>query len=133
MVRQISVQCVERGFLLVRVRDELRMTVEAYQSLYESSIAYGMRKTLLAEQRRNNLEAEIMKLENECEELKQSVNGLENSIIDIEREFSEAKENLLNKHEEIVKEGKLRNKALKEELERLLSAIPPKEPDKKKR
>jgi len=69
-----------------------------------------MRKDLLAEQRRNNLEAEIMKLENECGDLQQSVSGLENTIIDIEKEFSETKENPLNKCEEIVKEGKLRIK-----------------------
>lgn len=109
------------------------MTIEAYQSLYESSIAYGMRKALLAEQRRNDLEAEIMQLENECGELQQSVSGLENSIVDIEKEFTETKENLANKHEEIVKEGRLRNKGLKEELELLLSAVPPKDPEKKKK
>eukprot|EP00826_Nyctotherus_ovalis_P017651 TRINITY_DN1520_c0_g2_i4.p1 TRINITY_DN1520_c0_g2~~TRINITY_DN1520_c0_g2_i4.p1 ORF type:complete len:110 (-),score=55.39 TRINITY_DN1520_c0_g2_i4:137-466(-) len=109
------------------------MTVEAYQSLYESSIAYGMRKALLAEQRRNDLETEMQDLENECSELQQSVSGLEGSIVDIEKEFAETKENLAHKHEEIVKEGKLRNKALKEELERLLSAVPPKDPDKKKK
>lgn len=32
--------------LLLRVRDEIRMTIAAYQTLYESSIAYGMRKAL---------------------------------------------------------------------------------------
>jgi dynein light intermediate chain len=36
--------------LLVRVRDEIKMTIQAYQTLYESSIAYGMRKSLQAEQ-----------------------------------------------------------------------------------
>ena len=35
--------------LQVRVRDEIKMTVQAYQTLYESSIAYGMRKALQAE------------------------------------------------------------------------------------
>jgi hypothetical protein len=41
---------VERGLLLLRVRDELRMTLHAYQTLYESSIAFGIRKALQAEQ-----------------------------------------------------------------------------------
>ena len=38
--------------MLVRVRDEIKMTIQAYQTyltLYESSIAYGMRKALMAE------------------------------------------------------------------------------------
>lgn len=34
----------------MRVRDEIKMTIQAYQTLYESSIAYGMRKALQAEQ-----------------------------------------------------------------------------------
>ena len=35
---------------MLRVRDELRMTLHAYQTLYESSIAFGVRKALQAEQ-----------------------------------------------------------------------------------
>ena len=46
---QITINCAERGLLLLRVRDETRMTIVAYQTLYESSIAFGMRKALMAE------------------------------------------------------------------------------------
>jgi dynein light intermediate chain len=52
LIREVTINCAERGFLLVRVRDEIKMTVQAYQTLYESSIAYGMRKALQAEQRK---------------------------------------------------------------------------------
>ena len=38
---------------MLRVRDELRMTLMAYQTLYESSIAFGIRKALKAEQGAN--------------------------------------------------------------------------------
>lgn len=38
--------CAERGLLLLRVRDEITMTMAAYQTLYQSSIAFGMRKAL---------------------------------------------------------------------------------------
>ena len=57
LIRQCTINCVERGLLLLRVRDELRMTLHAYQTLYESSIAFGIRKALQAEQvcRRINL------------------------------------------------------------------------------
>jgi dynein light intermediate chain len=33
---QVTINCAERGLLLLRVRDEIRMTVSAYQTLYES-------------------------------------------------------------------------------------------------
>lgn len=55
LIRQITINCAERGFLLVRVRDEIKMTIQAYQTLYESSIAYGMRKALMAEQKKNEM------------------------------------------------------------------------------
>ncbi len=55
LIRQITINCAERGFLLVRVRDEIKMTIQAYQTLYESSIAYGMRKALMAEQKKNQM------------------------------------------------------------------------------
>jgi len=56
LIRQVCINCAERGLLLLRVRDEIRMTIAAYQTLYESSIAFGMRKALAAEQGRYELE-----------------------------------------------------------------------------
>jgi len=41
LIRQITINCAERGLLLLRVRDEAKMTVSAYETLYESSIAFG--------------------------------------------------------------------------------------------
>ena len=32
MIRQVAIECPERGLLLQRVRDELRMTISAYQT-----------------------------------------------------------------------------------------------------
>jgi dynein light intermediate chain, axonemal len=55
----VTVNCAERGLLLLRVRDEIRMTLAAYQGLYESSIAFGMRKALIAEQRKSELQAKV--------------------------------------------------------------------------
>ena len=59
LIRQITINCAERGFLLVRVRDEIKMTIQAYQTLYESSIAFGMRKALMAEQEKNLIQQDI--------------------------------------------------------------------------
>ena len=59
MIRQTAINSGERGLLLLRVRDEIRMVMASYQSLYESSIAFGLRKALLAEQRRAELQAKV--------------------------------------------------------------------------
>lgn len=62
----MTINCAERGFLLVRVRDEIKMTIQAYQTLYESSIAYGMRKALQAEQSRAEMQLRIAHIQDEC-------------------------------------------------------------------
>ena len=69
----MTINCAERGFLLVRVRDEIKMTVQAYQTLYESSVAYGMRKALQAEQRKAEMLIKMNQLSAACDELEQIV------------------------------------------------------------
>ena len=62
---------------MLRVRDELRMTLMAYQTLYESSIAFGIRKALKAEAGKAEMEAYISKLELEKTKLDKEVSGVE--------------------------------------------------------
>jgi len=55
----VTINCAERGLLLLRVRDEIRITIAAYQTLYESSVAFGMRKALASEQGKSDLERKV--------------------------------------------------------------------------
>lgn len=52
----------ERGILLMRVRDNLKMTFAAYQTLYEGSLVFGNRKAHVAELGISDLESKIEKL-----------------------------------------------------------------------
>ena len=92
LIRQITINCAERGFLLVRVRDEIKMTIQAYQSLYESSIAYGMRKALMAEQKKNEMQTNITTLRQTCDELESEVSRLEQETIDIVKRDKEERD-----------------------------------------
>ena len=58
----MTINCAERGLLLLRVRDEIRMSIAAYQTLYESSVAFGMRKALQSEQGKSDMEAKVSSL-----------------------------------------------------------------------
>ncbi len=80
LIRQVTINCAERGFLLVRVRDEIKMTVQAYQTLYESSIAYGMRKALQAEQKKAEMLIKINQLNAANDDLEQTVLELKERI-----------------------------------------------------
>lgn len=57
LIRQVTVSCSERGFLLARVRDELSLTLLSYQTLYESSLAFGVRKALQVKIRESILDS----------------------------------------------------------------------------
>ena len=49
------------------------MTIAAYQTLYESSVAFGMRKALMAEQGKADMEQMLKELQEERRELEQQV------------------------------------------------------------
>lgn len=60
LIRQVTINCAERGVLLLQVRNEIRMTIDAYQTLYESSVAFGMRKALQAKQGQADMELKVV-------------------------------------------------------------------------
>lgn len=51
------------------------MTIAAYQTLYESSVAFGMRKSLMSEQGKVDMEESIGQLEQDKRELEQQVHA----------------------------------------------------------
>merc|ERR1712166_1637174 len=121
LIRQITIDCAERGFLLVRVRDEIRMTVQAYQTLYESSIAYGMRKALMSEQKKNEMQTNIEELEDSCEELVAETKKLTQEQDNVIRRFAEEMARESKAHQDQVDYLNALNNDYKQELETLLS------------
>lgn len=63
LIRQTAVNCAERGLLLFRISKEIEMTVSTYKTLYESSIAFGMRKTLLLEKDKADMKKRVKDLD----------------------------------------------------------------------
>ncbi len=53
LIRQITINCLERGILLMRIKNETAMTINTYKILYESCITYGMRTYISAEKEKN--------------------------------------------------------------------------------
>ncbi len=84
LIRQISLDGPERGLLIMRIRDEIRMTVDAYKTLYASSVNFGVKKQLKAEEgipaleeQANILTAEKSQLELEVQELRSKLELIE--------------------------------------------------------
>jgi dynein light intermediate chain len=121
LIRQVTINCAERGLLLLRVRDEIRMSIAAYQTLYESSVAFGMRKALQSEQGKSDMEAKIKQLEQEKKELERQVQDLKAKCEAIEKRESERRALEEKKHNEEIAFLKKTNAMLKSQLENLLS------------
>jgi len=120
LIRQVTINCAERGLLLLRVRDEMRMTIAAYQTLYESAVAFGMRKALQTEQGKAELEARVRQLERENKELERQVNEWKMKTDAIEKREAERREGESKEHKEEVNYLEDQVKKLKQQLEQFL-------------
>merc|ERR1719230_962089 len=91
LIRQVTLDGPERGLLLLRVRDEIRMTIDAYKTLYDSSVTFGVRKQLQAEQGMTELETQIAVYEEQKKERENHVLELRNKVEVIEKRENEHK------------------------------------------
>jgi len=113
LIRQVTINCQERGLLLLRIRDEIRMSIAAYQTLYESSVAFGMRKALQEEQGKTDMETKIKELEDEKAHLEQQVTELKAKCEMIEKHEAEQRAMEERKHAEEIAFLKKTNVQLK--------------------
>jgi dynein light intermediate chain len=116
LIRQITLNCLERGILLTRIKKELNMTVNSYQSLYESSIAYGIRTLLLAEEEKKKLGDEISKIEKECEDLEVEIQEIDFKIKEHKENDDKNRKEAKLRHIEEIEENRQKGKKIKEML-----------------
>lgn len=122
IIRQVTINCAERGLLLLRVRDEIRMTIAAYQTLYESSVAFGMRKALQAEQGKTDMEKKAMDLEQEKNDLLRQVQELKAKCESVEKREQERRAADERKHNDELQYQKRTIQQLKGQLDVIMAA-----------
>ena len=121
IIRQITIDCSARGKLLVRVRDELRTTIQSYQSLYESAIAWGMRKVIKVEQLKDSIEEENQTLREEKRSLETKVSDLTAKIQFLEKNSVEVRSEMEKQFAEEIAVLKRQNAQIKSQLDNMLS------------
>ena len=99
IIRQVTIDNTERGLLLLKVRDEIKMSIASYQILYESAILYGIRKQLQSEDAREELKKTLEEKEKKTIELTNKKIALENKLQSLKRHFAERKEIEASKRE----------------------------------
>jgi dynein light intermediate chain len=121
LIRQITINCLERGILLMRIKTEADMTINTYLTLYESSIAYGMRMFLIVEQQKKIYKEKISKLEDECEALTKYINDMEKLLKEKKEKDEKEHNKILEEHEHFVKDYRRMNNFLKSDIKDRLS------------
>lgn len=96
------------------------MTIQAYQTLYESSIAYGMRKALQAEQSKAEMLIKIQNIEDECAELEEEVEDQKRKIKRMLQDEQNGKEDARLQHEDELNMISSGNQMISENLKTLL-------------
>ena len=102
IIRQVTLSEPECGLLLLRVRDEIKMTIAAYQTLYQSSVTFAMRKQLQAEHGKADLEKRITELEAKKTKQENKVIELKSKLEAIEKRNSERRAVDKTKREEEI-------------------------------
>jgi dynein light intermediate chain, axonemal len=113
IIRQISIECLERGILLSRIKEEINQTINTYKLLYTSSSAFNMRKILLNENNSKNMcleiekyKAEIINLKKKIEEERMLRLQTERQIDDQESANNDKIKELTNAHNLIINDLK---------------------------
>uniref|UniRef100_H2U5I6 Axonemal dynein light intermediate polypeptide 1 n=1 Tax=Takifugu rubripes TaxID=31033 RepID=H2U5I6_TAKRU len=121
IIRQMTVNCGERGLLLSRVRDESQMTIAAYRTVYESSIAFGIRKALQGDKCKAEMKKRISDLEKENEELEEQVTEQTAQNIEIETREIERQQQVEKTNIEETEALKTTKQELMEQLVKMVT------------
>jgi dynein light intermediate chain len=89
LIRQITIDGPERGLLMMRTRDEIHMTIDAYKTLFANSVTFGIKKQLRAEQGIPELESSVSGLESQKSALELEVYELRSKLDIIEKRENE--------------------------------------------
>lgn len=121
LIRQITINCLQRGELLNHIKEQMKETINYYQKLYESSMAFAMRQVLREQKKRAKLEKREKDLLNEINSLKSAIDDKENEIKEKHKTFEEELNDRNQEHEELVKGLKESIEVKKKKLKEILT------------
>ena len=102
LIRQVTINCLERGILMMLVKTEYENQIKTYQNLYQSSIAYGIRSYLIVEEEKRKMNDENEQMEEECDELSSDIEALKKEIEELKIKDEEQRQELNEKHRQFL-------------------------------
>jgi dynein light intermediate chain len=128
LIREVGLELHERGTLLRDLRDELNLTIAAYNALYESAVSNGIRKAIHQEQDKIALKQMNDSLEAEIKQFDERITDLTRRMEEAQRNDEQDNAAKEKEHVEKVATLKAENAVLREKLESMLSPLPPEKP-----
>ncbi|KAG8319867.1 axonemal dynein light intermediate polypeptide 1-like [Homalodisca vitripennis] len=113
IIRQVTVDCVERGLLFLRVREYIKEVLSYYRGIYESSLAFSsdkVDKALAYKCDKRNL---VVELKSEIEKLDRQVVDLKLQVDLLELNEEELAKNRQKKHNKKVQAIETSNNELR--------------------
>lgn len=121
LIRQITINCLQRGELLNHIKEQMKETINYYQKLYESSMSFAMRKVLREQKKKSNLLEKEKQLEKEINELKSYISSLKKNKEDEEINFKRKMEEDIEEHKENMNNERAEIEKKKATLKKILS------------
>jgi dynein light intermediate chain len=120
IIRQVALELHERGTLLRDLRDEINLTIDAYQALYESAVTQGIRKAIHQEQDKIALKQANDTLEAEIRQFEEKIGDVTRKMEEAQR--NDEQDNMAKEKDHLEKAAALKaeNAVLREKLEALL-------------
>lgn len=121
LIRHVTINCAERGLLLSKIKEEIQMTIGVYRTLYESSVAFGMRKALLSEIGMADMEKRVAEVEEKNQDLIKQLNEQNAECNEIEKREVEWRQTEERKHREEINFLQRKIQQLTDQLEAILT------------
>ncbi|KAK9824918.1 hypothetical protein WJX74_006055 [Apatococcus lobatus] len=122
LIRQVAITCAEQGHLLHRIRDELCMTLHSYETMYESSVGFGLRRSLHGEQSRQDAAVQLEEAGAAQQALQQQVEEWQTNCKAQSKQHDEEKAAAAHKHQEEVDFLEEQVKQLQKQLDDVLAS-----------
>jgi dynein light intermediate chain len=100
LLRQVTIECPERGLLLRRVRDEMTVTIDAYAALYAEGIDYSTNRGVSAFKHVPEMTAATTRVEAEVKDLRSQLKKLEAKHAALARSVQVQREQTARRHDE---------------------------------
>lgn len=107
LLRQVALESPERGLMILRVRDQLRMSIACYQTLFHNSTNFGTKRAVMGEKKLLPYENKIKQLMEKKSKLQAKVYDLKDKLKIVEEyevEQSDLQRNTFNIEKAFVKE-----------------------------